>query len=140
MTEEYSQALAQAFPAIEPGVVPLGSRILIQVRTPITKTKSGIILAPESRDIEKWTTTVAKVISLGPLAFHNRTDLKLWPEGRWCSEGSYIRAPRYGGDRWTIPFTTADGGEEEAVFCIINDLEAIALIVGDPLQVKTYIL
>jgi len=91
--------LAKAFPQTDPGIVPFGSRILVQIRSPMTRTSGGIILDSGSKDTEKWNTQVAKVISVGPLAFKNRTTMDLWPEGHWCKEGDFVRVAKYGGDR-----------------------------------------
>ena len=60
-------AMREAFPEANPGIVPFGSRVLVQIRTPKTKTASGIIIDNGSRDTEKWNTQVARVVSLGPL-------------------------------------------------------------------------
>ena len=111
-------ALAEAFPAVDAGIQPFGSRVLVQIRTPKRKTSGGIILDIGSRDTEKWNTQVAKVLSVGPLAFKNRNDMKPWPEGDWCKEGDFIRVAKYGGDRWEVPMENG----ESAMFVIFNDL------------------
>jgi co-chaperonin GroES (HSP10) len=137
MSESYESLLREAFPEVESGVIPLGSRVMVQIRTPKTKTASGIIFVAESRETEKWNTTTAKVISKGPLAFKNRDTLSPWPEGDWVSAGDYIRCPKYGGDRFEIPI--GDGTEDAALFVIFNDLDIIAKIEGDPLSVRAFL-
>lgn len=132
---EYS-GLDEAFPPCDPGVAPFGSRVLVQIRTPKTKTKGGIILTSETRETDAWNTQIAKVISVGALAFKNRTTQEPWPEGHWCEPGDYVRVPKYGGDRWTVK--TADG-EGEALLVIFNDLDLIGKVVGDPLAIKAFI-
>jgi co-chaperonin GroES (HSP10) len=79
----YENALAEAFPAVEAGIQPFGSRVLIQIRTPMQKSAGGIIIDTGSRDTEKWNTQVGKVIAIGPLAFKNRDTMASWPEGAW---------------------------------------------------------
>lgn len=128
--------LLQAFPTVDPGVKPLGSRVLVQVRTPQTTTKGGLFIPDSVRESEKWNTTVAKVISIGPLAFHNRNTLEPWPEGDWCQPGEFVRVPKYGGDRWEM---ATDDPDSPAHFVIYNDLDIIGLITVDPLLVKAYI-
>ncbi len=64
MTKTYEDALAEAFPAVDAGVQPFGSRVLVQIRTPKKKVGS-IILAQDTKDTEKWNTQVAKVIAVG---------------------------------------------------------------------------
>lgn len=127
--------LQQAFPEVDPGVKPLGSRILIQIRSPETRSKGGIILTDSDKDTQYWNTTVAKIIAIGPLAFRNRNNQELWPEGEWCKPGDFVRAPRYGGDRWKHTDTSGKTG----YFCLINDLDVLASITTDPLQIKAFI-
>lgn len=123
-----------AFPAVDPCVKPLGSRLLVQIRNPKERTESGIILDVNTKETERWNTTVAKVIAVGPLAFKNRDTQATWPEGEWCKVGDFVRVPKYGGDRFSME---CDVGE--ALFVIVNDLEVIGLITGDPLAVKAFI-
>ena len=135
MAMSSEQALAEAFPAADAGVQPFGSRVLVQIRTPKTRTAGGIILDTGSRDTEKWNTQVARVVSVGPLAFKNRNDQTPWPEGAWCGVGEFVRVPKYGGDRWEVPLP--DG--ESAMFVIFNDLDIIGRVTGDPLAIRAFI-
>ena len=130
---EYAE-IAEAFPACDPGVVPFGSRVLVQVRTPKQVTKGGILLPTEVRETEHWNTQVAKVLACGDLAFRNRSTMEKWPEGSWCEPGDFVRIPKYGGDRWSVGIK----GEEDALVVIFNDLDLIGRI-ADPLTVKAYL-
>jgi co-chaperonin GroES (HSP10) len=130
-----SSELIEAFPEANPGITPFGSRILVQIRSPKTKTASGIIIDNGSRDTEKWNTQVAKVISLGALAFKNRNSMESWPEGAWCHPGDYVRVAKYGGDRWEVPLPSG----ESALFVIFNDLDIIGRVEGDPLAIRAFI-
>lgn len=135
MATTSEDALAEAFPAVDAGVQPFGSRVLVQIRTPRKVTRGGIILSSETQDTEKWNTQVAKVIAVGPLAFKNRNTQESWPEGQWCQPGDFVRVPKYGGDRWEVAFTKNDS----AMFVIFNDLDIIGQVTGDPLAVKAFI-
>lgn len=135
MTENYDSELEEAFPAVDAGVQPFGSRILVQIRTPKTKSKGGIILTTNTVDTERWNTQVAKVISVGPLAFKNRNTQESWPEGDWCKPGDFVRVPKYGGDRWEVAINKNDS----AMFVIFNDLDIIGQVTGDPLAIKAFI-
>jgi co-chaperonin GroES (HSP10) len=135
VTETYEDALAEAFPAAQAGVQPFGSRVLVQIRTPKTKTASGIILDHGSRDTEKWNTQVARVVAHGPVAYRNRNTLEPWPEGTWARPGDYVRVPKYGGDRWEVALP----GGESALFVIFNDLDILGRVEGDPLAVRAFI-
>lgn len=136
MEQTFENALHEAFPPVDPGVEPFGSRVLVQIRTPKTKTAGGIILDIGTRDTEKWNTQVAKVISTGSLAFCNRDTMKEWPEGSWCKPGDFVRVTKYGGDRWEVPI---EGEEVPAMFVIFNDLDIIGRVTGDPLAIKAFI-
>lgn len=129
-------ALDEAFPSVEPGLIPFGSRVLVQIRSAKKTSEGGIILHTETRETEIWNTQIAKVVKLGPLAFKNRNTMEPWPEGNWCKEGEFVRVPKYGGDRWKVPFGK---GEEEALFVIFNDLDIVGGVVGDPLAIKAFI-
>ena len=135
MTQTCEDALAEAFPVADAGVQPFGSRVLVQIRTPKTKTAGGIILDTGSRDTEKWNTQVAKVLGLGPLAFKNRNTMESWPEGDWCKPGDFVRVAKYGGDRWEVALPNG----ENAMFVIFNDLDIIGSVTGDPLSIRAFI-
>ncbi len=136
MTMTFENAMAEAFPAVDAGIQPFGSRVLIQIRTPKKKTSGGIILDIGTQDTEKWNTQIGKVISLGPLAFKNRNDMTAWPEGAWCQAGEFVRVAKYGGDRWEVKVPDSD---ESAMFVIFNDLDIIGQVTGDPLKIKAFI-
>lgn len=136
MTTTYENAMAEAFPAVDAGIQPFGSRVLIQIRTPKKKSNGGIIIDIGSQDTEKWNTQIGKVVSLGPLAFKNRNDMKTWPEGEWCKAGEYVRVAKYGGDRWEVKIPDTD---ESAMFVIFNDLDIIGQVTGDPLAIRAFI-
>jgi len=136
VTTTYEEAMKEAFPDVDPGIQPFGSRVLVQIRTAKTKTAGGIILTSDTTDTEKWNTQIAKVICKGPLAFKNRNTMESWPEGDWCGEGQFIRVAKYGGDRWEVPM---EGSKEVAMFVIFNDLDIIGRVTGDPLKIKAFI-
>ena len=134
-TQSVKDAMSFAFPEVEPGLRPYGSRVLVQIRTPKTVTEGGIHIPEEARETEKWNTQVAKVIMLGPVAFKNRETLEAWPEGDWCQPGTFVRCPKYGGDRWELP---VPGTQDPAMFVLFNDLDLLGEVT-DPLKVKAFI-
>lgn len=134
--EDRQAELDWAFPAVDPGIVPFGSRVLVQIRSPRKASRGGIILTDDSMETEKWNTQVAKVISVGPLAFKNRNTMAEWGEGAWCAPGQFVRIPKYAGDRWEVPMGK---GDESALFVLFNDLEITGGITGDPLVIKAYV-
>lgn len=131
---EYS-GIDEAFPAVDPGVKPFGSRVLCQIRLAKKKTKGGIILTGDTKDTETWNTQVARVVAVGDLAFKNRNTQEPWPEGSWAQPGDFVRVPKYGGDKWTVKIND----DEEVIFVILNDLDLIGAVTGDPLAMKAFV-
>ena len=117
--------LDEAFPSVNPGVQPLGARVLVQLRTVRSKTQSGLILVDDTKTFNKANTQLGKIISTGPIAYHDRSTGIQWPEGTWVQPGDYVRIPKWGGDRFErkIP-----GSEETAIFCIFLDHEIISKV------------
>ncbi len=135
---EGAQSLEKAFPDVDPGIRPFGTRVLVQIRISPRKSKGGVELTDESRETEKWNTQIAKVIELGPVAFCNRETLETWPEGQWCEVGTFVRVPKYGGDRWEVPLGSGND-DDSALFVIFNDLDVIGQVTTDPRLIKAYI-
>lgn len=126
---------AEVFPPCEPLSTPLGSRVLVQIRSPKTKTKGGIILTNDIQEVEKWNTQIGRVIAVGPIAFKNRTSMDKWPEGEWVKPGDFVRVPKHGGDKYEVELANGD----TALFVTFNDHEMIAKWLGDPVTAKAYI-
>jgi co-chaperonin GroES (HSP10) len=117
----------EAFPTVDPLVEPTGSRILVQIRTPKQKTKGGVLLVTDAKDTEFWATQIGVVRAVGPNAYRDRKTNDYWPEGAWCKVGDFIRVPKFGGDRWTIP---VPGQDYEALMVIFNDTDITGIIPG----------
>lgn len=137
LDDDFKKALAFAFPDVDPGLVPYGGRVLVQIRRIPSTSKGGIHLIEETKEAEKWNTQIAKVVALGPLAFRNRTTGEPWPEGVWCSVGEFVRVPKYGGDRWEVEVTTDNGGD--TLFTLFEDHHLIGKVTGNPLAIKAYL-
>ena len=135
ITEEEA-ALQRAFPEVESGLRPFGSRILVQFRTPKTRTEGGIYIPDDARETEKWNTQVSKVIALGPVAFSNRDTLQPWLEGPWCQPGAFVRVPKYGGDRWEV---AGPDSQDPALIALFNDLDIIGEVTCNPLDVIAFL-
>jgi len=136
VTKSFDYTIKDAFPDVDPQVIPLGHKILLHIRVPQTVTRGGVILAQGTQDFEKVNSQVAKVISLGPLAYKNRTTGESWPEKDWARPGEYVMLPQYAGQRWDVPYIDQNGNKSVVGFTAINDAEAFAKIIGDPLLIK----
>lgn len=139
--------LQKAFPDIDPGFTPFGSRVIVQLRSPKLYSPGGIKLPDETLETEKWNTQIGKVRALGPIAFKSRDAMAVWPEGEWCKIGDYVRIPKFNQDKWEISFpcklTSVLGrefeGTEMVLFMLVNDIDLLARKTGNPLEVKAYI-
>jgi len=137
---DLEQSLKEAFPDVDPLMAPLGARVLVQLRAVKEKvTESGIVLAEETKEIEKWNTMIGKVLGKGPLAYKNRDTLQPWAEGIWCEVGDYVRVPKWGGDRWEIEYTDEKGVKGKALFTFFNDYEIIGRVTGDPRAITAFV-
>jgi co-chaperonin GroES (HSP10) len=120
-----SADLDSAFPAVNPGEWPVGPRVMIQLQTIREKTQGGIVLALETREVNKVTSQIGKVISMGQIAFCGRDTGRRWPEGVWAKVGDLVRIPKYVGTRSErdIP-----GTNDKATFIVIDDHQIISVI------------
>ena len=116
----------ECFPDVDPGVEILGDRVLVQLRREKTTSKGGIILVDETKQTLRFNETVAKVISIGPLAYKSPDDLTPWPEGPWCNVGDLVRTIKYGGDRFVVQPDDDDGAP--VVFITLQAREVISRI------------
>lgn len=153
----------EAFPKVDPGLVPTGHVGIFQIRHPKRKTKGGIILEQSGRSAEHYNTQIAKVVALGPLTFKSTRSvygqsgnvvgdqLVEWPEGAWFKPGDYVRVPKYGGDRFTVEFDAIEteidpetGREEpktvrdEIVFALFKVKDILGVVIN-PLAGKAYL-
>lgn len=132
------ETLAEAFPECDPGVEPLGARILLQLKSVKKASKGGILLVKETRDTENAQSMIAKVIKVGPLAFKNRESGDTWREGVWIVEGDYCRVPRWSGDRFVVPHP--NDPDDEISFQVMNDFELFAKVNADKvLSMRQYV-
>ena len=115
----------ECFPDVDPGVEILGDRVLVQLRREKTLSKGGIFLVEETRQTLRFNETVAKVISIGPLAYKSPDDLTPWPEGPWCNVGDLVRTIKYGGDRFVVQ---PDDEGAPVVFITLQAREIISRI------------
>lgn len=132
------QSLDEAFPKADPNYVPVGSKVLVQIRTPKKKSAGGILLTQETQETDQWNTQVGRVVALGSVAFRNRDTLEAWPEGDWVQVGEYARVPKYGGDRWQVALNPGDPNTEYALFAVFRDVDIVGKV-PDPLSVIAFI-
>lgn len=130
--------LEDAFPVADPMLEPFGTDVLVQLRTPKTRTKGGLYVPEETRETEMWNMQVAKVIAIGPVAFRNRETMEPWPEGAWARPGEYVRIPKMGGDRFWVEVPGSIDGK--ALFVLTDDLVLKGRVPPDKvLDVMAYI-
>jgi len=105
--------------------IPSGWRLLVLPFTPKEKTKGGIFIAQEALEKLRIATNCGYVLSMVPLAYH---DKEKFPTGPWCKKGDWVIFARYAGSRLPI-----EGGEVR----ILNDDEVLGTI-EDPESVLHY--
>jgi len=158
-------SLDEAFPAVDPGIRPLGAVVLVQIRQPKRFSAGGVELIAETRATEYYNTQVAKVIAFGPLCFKTVKTIEAplpgvapqdvlvdYVEGSWFQLGEFVRVPRYGGDRFAVEYDHvyrlkepgSDHFEpstrrEEIIFCLFKAKDILGVITGDPLKVKAFL-
>lgn len=117
--------IKEHFPEVDPCVRPCGAKIVVQLRTMKEKTVGGIILAEETKEFNQGNTMLARVVSLGGIAFRDRSTGEEWKEGKWADVGDIIICPRWGGFRFEqdIP-----GRKEKAIFAVFDDT-AVQMVV-----------
>lgn len=138
----HAERMAYAFPMVDPGVTPTGSRVLVQLRRPPVTIGKGLIITTDyTRETDQDNEQVAMVLALGPLAFRSSQTGEVWPEGEWVKPGDFIRLAKHGGDRWETLFPPEgkDSDLPKVRFVILKDLDITGVISGDPLAFKAYV-
>lgn len=130
------KSIEEMFPHIDPEFNPFGHRVVVQIRRVVAKTKSGIILSTGTKEEDAYNGQVAKLISVGPLAFKKRTTGEEWPEGIWAKVGDFVKVPRWGGDRWTVDL---HDGLEPVMLAILSDADLIGAYTGDVCKVRSHL-
>lgn len=135
LTPEDQSALDEAFPFIDPQFVPLGNRVLVQLRAPKEKSKGGVILTSASVESQLYEEQIGRVVAIGKAAFRNPANMESWAEGAWFEVGDFVRVPKFGGDKtWTVK-----GSDEKCLFVTFREYDVIGLVTGNPLEIKGYI-
>ena len=140
-TRKDRRSIADAFPEVEPGLRPMGERILVQLRTPLSYTTLAngekFYLPDETREAEMWNEQTAIVRFVGPVAYRDRKTLEYWQEGPWCKPGDFVRIQKYHVDKNMV--STGPKSEDVALFVTLKDTDVIALVTGDPMSIKAFL-
>lgn len=123
------------FPPIDPGFIPNGNRVLVQLRSLQDTTKGGIILSQQSQEAALYEEQIGRVVAIGRSSFYNQSTMQPWPEGEDFALGDFVRVPKFGGDKtWTV---SPDG--RKTLFVVFRDRDIIGRVTGNPLEIKGYI-
>lgn len=140
-----AEEVAERFPEVDPGVKPFGSRVVLQIRSPLHKSRGGILLPADVSEAEYFLTQTGMVRALGSVAFRNRTTLAAWPEGEWAQPGMFVRMPKYNQDKWWVEYELPSKDKEgravknKALFMMINDLDLLGERTGNPFAISGYL-
>jgi co-chaperonin GroES (HSP10) len=130
-TAEEQSAIDNYFPNINPGIIPNGNRILIQMRAPKQKSDGGIYLPDNMSTSQLYEEQIGRVVAIGSSAFHSQTTMTPWPEGEPFAVGDFVRVPKFGAERiWQ---------KDEALFEIVRDFDVIGVVLCNPLDFKGYV-
>lgn len=133
LTRLEAQQIAAAFPEADPGQLPSGNNILVQIAKQSKRTASGLLELPdEVVQHQEWNEQTARVIAHGPLAYRNPNTGEPYQEGNWCEPGDFVRIPKWGGDR-------SRDTDKQALFLICRDRDVICLVTGNPLTFRNRI-
>ena len=102
---------------------PTGWRITVLPYMGREKSKGGIALPEQTRQLNQLTTSCGYVLKMGDLAY---ADQSKFPKGPWCKEGDFVLTRPYAGTRVVIH------GRE---FRIIND-DTVEAVVEDPRGIR----
>jgi len=89
---------------------PVGYRILIRPKGPVSKTKGGIYLSDNNKDNQSYLNSIGQVIAMGPECYSDR-------KSPWCKVGDWVLFGRYAGARISV---------QNVKMVIVNDDEIIA--------------
>lgn len=120
------------FPDVKPGLMPLGSMIVLQERRAL-KRRGSILLAADTSDADQAKTPVARVVALGPVAFREWKGGQMWEGGPWAKPGDYVIVPRISDMKWKRP---APDGDEDAIFRMVLDKHCYCQVVDFDLVSK----
>lgn len=130
------KTIEEMFPFVDPEFTPFGSRVVVQIRRIVNRTKAGIILSSGTKDEEAYNGRVAKVIAVGPLAYKNRTTMEPWPEGIWAKVGDFVKIKKWDGERWVVDL---EDGLEPIMFAVLEDKAIIGVFTGDVRKVRSHL-
>jgi len=114
------------WPEIEAPAEPLGARVMVQLRRVQSVSSGGVLIPTAAKEHEENNTQVAKVVSVGALAFKDRHSLEPWPEGNWVEIGDIVRVPKYAGDVIVVKDPEDPTGRESVKFVTFRDTDLIA--------------
>lgn len=107
---------------LDPGIEALEYNVVVLMPELQEKTKSGIILADDTKDRESTGETVAMIASISPMAFSfaewpRDRDGRLMYEDRIPRAGDVVRIKKYAGSEWK--------GDDGRNYRIVNDKEIL---------------
>lgn len=124
------------FPNVELGFVPFGSRVVVQIKRPLSVSAGGIIYSEGALETELHNTQIGRIVAMGPLAYHNRATLEEWPERQWCKIGDIVRVPKHS----QIEFFTLKGPDGDKVeFRLFDDTAILGMVVSDLSRFRAFL-
>lgn len=115
-----TRAAHDPFPLVDPGIQAVLYRLIAQVEL-VPDRIGSILITDDSKDREQMVTKVAKIVDIGPCAFHSRSTTQPWPgyPDAYPKVGDLIRIRIHGGERFE---------KEGVTFVVIDDLDIVARV------------
>lgn len=101
---------------------PAGWHIIVSEKKVEDKTRGGIFLPDETKDVGAWSTVVCKVESMGKECY---SDPVKFPNGPWCAVGDWILLPKFTGHRFKLGDDTVRLINDDQVLAVIDDPESV---------------
>lgn len=106
-------------------VKPCGYQILVKMQKPREKTRGGIIVPDETKDIAEMKGARGQVVDLGPDAYtgNHQDGSKRFPTGPYCKAGDWVEWNRYQERRLHV---------EDQEYALIHDDRILAVWTKEP--------
>lgn len=106
--------LADIFPDVPPPFKPVGRMVLIQEKCQVSRRASGLILAPQVLDGDRYVETRGKVVGMGQRCFVDEFGGEV---PREFGIGDYVIIPRFDSDKHQIDHPT--DSDTKVVFRVV---------------------
>jgi co-chaperonin GroES (HSP10) len=95
--------LSELFPNLPCPYDPAGGWVVVQDRSAVQRTKSGLYIPQASQDQDENQETVARIVRVGPVAGYDQIMGQYQPGWPWYAPGDIVLCPKYSHTRFKVP-------------------------------------